>query len=97
MKKRIQRVSPLSFGIFSAVAYGVLGLIMGLILLVLSAFDSHPSPFHGILCIVFPIGYAIAGFIFAALCAILYNLIAKITGGVEITLTDPPAGNSEQK
>lgn len=40
--------------------------------------------------IVFPIVYAIAGFIGGIILGMLYNLVAGWTGGVELTLSPAP-------
>ena len=42
----------------------------------------------GLAFITFPIGYAIFGFIAGAIGALLYNLTAKIIGGIKIELVD---------
>jgi hypothetical protein len=48
------------------------------------------SPAGGLLFLLAPIAYAIFGWIFVALSALLYNLCAGWVGGVEFTLEDAP-------
>ncbi len=38
--------------------------------------------------IIFPIVYGIIGFVAGAITALIYNLVAKFTGGIEATVTE---------
>jgi hypothetical protein len=42
--------------------------------------------FGGIFMIIMPIFYAVIGFLFVALTCLIYNLIARFVGGMEIEL-----------
>jgi hypothetical protein len=88
MKKRISRVSPLQQGIVLGVLYGLLSLIAVPFIIIASILG------HGGVGIIFaifiPIIYAIAGFIAGVITALVYNLVAMWTGGIEFTLTDVP-------
>ena len=70
---------------------------IGLITSVMGAADS-PELFGGgiglvIIGVLAPIVYGIMGFIGGVLCALLYNVIAKFTGGLEFTVEDiQPSG-----
>jgi hypothetical protein len=88
MKKRISRISPLQLGIVHAVLYGLLGLIAVPFLLI-AALLGHGG-LGAIFVIFIPIFYAIGGFIAGIIFALVYNLVAMWTGGIEFTLTDVP-------
>ncbi len=99
MKKRLARISPLQLGIVLAVLYGLLSLIvfvpMGLLFSghhsVGSATSATPAfPFSGIFLLAMPVLYAIMGFISGVIGAAVYNVVAKFTGGIEVTVTDAP-------
>ena len=91
MIKRINHVAPLQLGIVFAALYGAISLLIVPILILVSVLA--PSGNKGlpiIFIIIFPVLYAIAGFIGGLLVAVVYNLIAKWTGGIELTFEDPP-------
>jgi len=56
----------------------------------LSEWGGDATPFGMGFLVVMPFLYAIAGFVFGALIAWLYNFVADWTGGVELGLE--PAG-----
>lgn len=81
MKKRLTYISPLQLGIVQAVVMGVVSLILVPVML-LGALFGHPG--IGALFIIFiPIIYAVFGFIAGVISAIVYNFVAKWTGGIE--------------
>jgi hypothetical protein len=41
--------------------------------------------------IAVPVGYAIAGLLFVPLCCLIFNLVAKLVGGLEFDVTDAEA------
>ena len=92
MKKQLKRISPLRAGIVLAVLYGLLGLIFVPFLLIAAALGAKAGPmaaFGGVfMAILFPIGYAIAGFIGGVISAAIYNLVAMWTGGLEFVTQD---------
>jgi len=105
MKKRLTRVSPLQLGIVLGVLYGLLSLIiivpMGAIFAGTTALTGHavhsgPSPalvggaVGGIMMILLPLLYAVLGFILGVITGAVYNLVAKLTGGIEFTVSDAP-------
>ena len=92
MNKRITRIAPLQLGKVLAVLYGCVSLI-AVPFLILASVLGAKSGNGGIpivLALVFPIFYAIAGFIGGVIVAAIYNLIAGWTGGVEFTVEDVP-------
>ncbi len=94
MVTRLRNVNPVQCGIVSGVLYALLGVIAALFLApIMSIMTSHmppglnvgPGPSMSSL-IFLPIVYAVLGFIGGMITAFLYNLVARWTGGVEVTL-----------
>ncbi len=96
MKKTLKRISPIQFGKILAAIYGLFTLIFVpfiIIFGIIGAFaptETTGSPAAMILggaifiAIAAPIFYAIMGFIFGALGALVYNFAAGLVGGIEI-------------
>jgi hypothetical protein len=97
MKKQLTHISPLKAGIVLGVLYGPLGLVAVPFFLLPAVFGSKSSgvsaAFGGVLiAVVFPVLYAVAGFIGGIIASAVYNLVAKWTGGLEFEVRDvPPA------
>jgi hypothetical protein len=96
MKKQLTHISPLRAGIVLGVLYGLLGLIFVPFFLLASVLAAKsggtPAAFGGaVFSILFPVGYAIAGFIGGIIAAAIYNLVAKWTGGLEFAVQDVSA------
>lgn len=95
MKKRISRIAPLQLGVVLGLLLFVLSLLYLPIVLLLPAFGAKPSG-HGwmavglFLLLLAPVLYAMIGFIGGVILAVVYNLLAQWTGGIEFTLTDTP-------
>ena len=95
---RIKRIEPVSCGKMSGAVYGFMGLIGGLIMALVSLVGLFPTGGHngaaapfllgfGVGAIViFPVIYAVLGFIGGALMAIFYNLAAQVLGGIQLDL-----------
>ena len=87
----------MKFGIVSGAVYGLISLIfIPFFLIALVAGMLVPNHDSGgqfgqaigagvglFFCIVAPFFYALFGFLFGALAALIYNLVAKWTGGIE--------------
>ena len=94
MTKRLKRIAPLQLGKMSAVIYALGSLIVVPFILLFTALASviQPAPIAvpGIAAlglgaiIIFPIIYGILGFIVGAFGALIYNLVAKWIGGIEV-------------
>jgi len=98
---RIRRIDPISAAKVGGVLYAGLGLVIGacvsLVVMAiggaaaLSDEGSHAAPFVGLLfgagsIVILPIFYGVIGAVMMLLTALLYNLAAKITGGLVIEL-----------
>jgi hypothetical protein len=90
---RLQRLGVLSLGLVSGVLYAALGLLIGIGVVVASLFLPGPAlPFvrgrlaGGLAIIVLPVLYGAAGFALGALTALLYNVAARVIGGVRVLL-----------
>jgi hypothetical protein len=96
MKKQLTYVAPLKAGVVLAVLYfagGLIGAIIALPFLFLARAASQASVpgFSPVWLVFIPVGYGILGFIVGIIAAALYNLVAKLTGGIEFELKDVPA------
>lgn len=92
----VKRIGPASAFKVGLVAYGILGLIVGIFcsLIALAGASLIPQarmPFHGAVglaaLIVCPIVYGIIGGIAAAIGALIYNLACSWVGGLEVEIT----------
>ncbi|NLD36810.1 MAG: hypothetical protein GX654_08075 [Desulfatiglans sp.] len=92
---RIKKIGVVQTAKFAAIMYFIFSAIImipiGLITMVTGpAKDSFPGLFGGlfggIFMIIMPIIYAVLGFIFVAIACLIYNLIARFAGGIEIEL-----------
>ena len=86
------RVFPLAYTI--GLIYLIIGLILGVILMVikltpalasLSSNDLSGLTIQQIL-LLYPIAYGIGGFIIGGAIGLIYNHVAKITGGISVQL-----------
>jgi hypothetical protein len=91
----LKRISPESAFKVGLVAYGILGLVLGVFCSLIAVagvtFGRHGHmPFAGRLgvlaVIVCPIVYGIVGGIAAAIGAAIYNLVAGWVGGLEVDI-----------
>ena len=103
MIKRLTNINPLQAGkVLAALYFGISLLFIPffLVAILVSSFAAHAQPgFHadpvpaiagvGVVFLIFvPLFYAILGFVGGALGALIYNLVAKFTGGLEMTFVD---------
>lgn len=93
MTKRLSRVSPWQAGKTLALVYFGLGLLIavpfGLLMSVAPTPPGQEKP--GLVFIVLmPILYGVAGLIFVPLGCWLYNIAARLTGGVEVSVETQP-------
>jgi hypothetical protein len=97
MKKQLTHITPLKAGLVLGTMYGFVSLIIVPFILLAAGMTAgqpgfpHPFIFTAGIAIIAPFLYAIVGFIAGALSALIYNLIAKWTGGLEFEVKDLPA------
>lgn len=100
-KKRLVSVSVLQTGLVFGGLYALISLIFSIFLIIFgliamvagSASNDAAAAFGGgigmiVLAVAIPFIYGAAGFIGGVIVAAVYNLIAKITGGIEVTVAD---------
>lgn len=91
-KRRIKRIAPLQLGKMLAILYGIMGLLFIPFLLLVTAFASQMPGQQRVgfmalgagFAVFFPLIYAAMGFVFGVLGALIYNLVAKWVGGIEV-------------
>ena len=91
-KRRIKRFAPLQLGKMLAVLYGIMGLLFVPFFLIMSAVATQMPPEQRVgmmafgvgFALLMPVMYAAMGFVFGALGALIYNLVAKWIGGIEV-------------
>jgi hypothetical protein len=95
----INRVGPLSVAKLAGMLYAILGLIFGAIISLIAlaggmaaSADEPGAAAAGVIfgagaVIVLPILYGCLGFVMTLLMAALYNMTARIVGGVQIDVS----------
>jgi hypothetical protein len=92
MKRRLKKIGPLTAGTTLAVIMGCFGLCLMPFFLVMSLVMAHapnmPRGFPFIFGLGFalaaPVIYAFIGFLQGVIGAFIYNLVSKVTGGIEV-------------
>ena len=98
----VKRVGPGSAFKIGLVMYAILGLLLGIFMAFISmvagtlgSLGESAAPGAKLLgfgmgfgaIIIFPIGYGVIGGIFAAIGAVIYNLVAGWVGGLEVDIS----------
>jgi len=91
--RRIKRIGVLKTSLVAAIVLLFVSVIfvipMGIIMALVSAFELSSFAIWSIpLIFILPIFYGVFGFISTAIVCLVYNLVAKWTGGVEVE-TEP--------
>jgi hypothetical protein len=95
---RLRSVGVVSCAKISAILHGAMGVLVALVVVIagLAGLAATPSPqklgILGILIVaaIMPFFYALLGFLFGALSALLYNWSASAIGGIEMELQAVP-------
>ena len=98
MKKQIIRISILQSSKILTALYFLLGFIYILIGIPMIIFGNQQIKIIGIIYLFMPVIMAVFGFLFFALFAAIYNLLAKWLGGFEFEVKDmdsPPPRMTE--
>ena len=88
MKKQIVAVSILQSSKIVVALYFFLGCIYTLIGIPMALFGTHQWRLMGIIYCFGPVFMAVLGFIFFALSAAIYNVLAGWLGGFEVEVRD---------
>ena len=92
MTKRLSRIAPWQAGKLFAVVYFTLSLFFVIPMILIAALvPTPPGPgpkFGPGMWIIFPFLYALAGLIFVPLGCWIYNMAAKLVGGLQVSVTD---------
>ena len=88
MKKQIVRISILQSSKIVVALYFFLGFIYTLVGIPMAIFGTHQFRVMGIIYCFGPVFMAVIGFIFFALSAAVYNLLAGWLGGFEFEVKD---------
>lgn len=90
---RVKRVGPLSAATVSAVVYALFGLLVGIGVAIASlvapvaAIPFLRGPLLGAVAVVaLPVAYAAIGFVLGLVGAAVYNLAARLAGGITLLL-----------
>ena len=91
MNRQVVRIAPWQAGKVSALVYFAMGLLLAVPFALISLF-AEPKPGQPQPGIVFalaiPFLYALAGLLFVPLGCWIYNVAAKLVGGLSITVED---------
>jgi len=91
---KIKKIKILSFAYTIALIYFIFGLLLGILLAVLksnpliSSFvnqDLAGLSFRQIM-LLYPVSYSVGGFVIGIIIGLIYNQVAKLTGGISIQL-----------
>lgn len=91
MKKRITHINPWQLGKILGGVYFALLLILMPIFVIAMVMSHSLGRSEGLFLVMgAPIIYGIVGFIAGVIIGAVYNLLAKWTGGIEVTVEDVP-------
>ena len=89
----IRRIGPLSAAKIAGLLYALMGLVFGAFVSIFAVAGAMPKDdgMAGLMfgmgaIIALPIFYGILGFVMTLIAAALYNLVARLIGGIEIDL-----------
>ncbi len=88
MKKQIARISVLQSSKIVVALYILMGLLYTLIGIPMLMFGGEDMRIMGIVYIGMPLIMGVFGWLFFAIFAALYNLLAKWLGGVEVEVKE---------
>jgi hypothetical protein len=93
MRQQISRLSVHQTAKVLAILYGMMGLLVIPFFLVLPMLAPGEAEGFGIgLALLFPLIYAVFGYVFVAIGCLLYNLVAGWVGGIEVEMRAEPDG-----
>jgi hypothetical protein len=96
---RITHIAPLSVGKIAFVLYGCMGLVACLLFIPMVMFGAMGKAEHGLpvgaalgvgIVVALPLLYATFGSLLAMAATAIYNVVAGMVGGVELTIEPAP-------
>ena len=95
MLHRIRRIGVYQTSIVAAALYGIVGLLFSPLVWLMGRLPATEGAgslgsFSLLMALGMPIMYAVLGFISTAIACVIYNLLAGMTGGIEIELVPAP-------
>jgi len=100
MRYRLTRIGVFQTAAMGGATYALLGLLVVPIFYLMTKVAPFPPetpvPFSGAFLLFLPVLYGVAGFLFTAVGAAVYNLVARRIGGIEVEVAPaasmaPPA------
>ena len=89
--RRLIRIAPVQLGIVLGSIYVIISIPLILVFWLIASVMPMGSQMHfHAAMLALPILYGIFGFIFAAFGSLIYNLVARFTGGIEYTVGQAP-------
>ena len=86
MRHQLIRIGPHQAGKILGIMYFLMGLLAAPFFLFGVFFGSEPGLGGLLFAIAIPFLYGAIGYVFVALGALVYNALAKVVGGLEITV-----------
>lgn len=90
--RSISRIEPGQFALITGATYLFLGIIGAVLMFIFASFIPSSSGFGmltgGLALVVIPVLYAVLGFVFGLIGAVIYNLVAGTVGGIKVTVTE---------
>lgn len=88
MRQQITRISVFQTSKIMAAFYVLMGCFYALVGIFILIFGEGEARYTGILFLLMPVLMAVFGFVGIAFFSWVYNVLAKLLGGVEFELTD---------
>ena len=93
MKYRLRRVGVMKAAIVGGLGYAIMSLVFVPFFLFVALVAPSNAPmgpnewmFGPVFALLMPLIYGVLGFVFTAIGAVIYNLVATMTGGLELEL-----------
>jgi drug/metabolite transporter (DMT)-like permease len=87
MRKRLTRIDPFSVGKVLALIYGI-GAAIAVLVSLFIILIMRDRGIDGTHMLLFPLIYALGGFVGGIIFALLYNFAANLVGGIDFELKD---------
>jgi hypothetical protein len=89
VKHTIRRFEPIPTARIIALLYGLIGVLLAPILFILGRMSPDGEGMGTVFIVLFPLLYAVIGFIGTLIATALYNLVAGWVGGIVVDLDAP--------